>query len=375
MVDEQSEDSPVEPNPAGGSPQAGGNAARGIDEGRESKGGGIELERVLASVPDAAPVEDLDAAIEDSVRYLGSDAALRSLEADIKWPKWHSPWWHMWLLWELGLAERIPDRVVAALINGLDALPIKILPIHHEDVPSEEMWRLTTCHCALGGTFQVLAACGVDVDARLPWIKPWFVRYQMADGGLNCHGDAYRVTDECPSSMIGTIAAFEAMLSGAWSPAQQAFLDRGAGFLIDRRLMRGSPTVHNAEERGDEASWLAPGFPRLYFYDVLRGLTALARWAERSGRQVPRDAIEGAVAHLVAAFPDGVIRRRRVTFAAHRTRQQQADGSWVRGEPATWFPLLEAASQIGAPSAVLTREWSVTRRRLIDLGTAGQIVD
>ena len=46
--------------------------------------------------------------------------------------------------------------------------------------------RDVSCHCALGSIHQVLAACGVDVDRALPWIRPWFVRYQMADGGLNC---------------------------------------------------------------------------------------------------------------------------------------------------------------------------------------------
>ena len=62
---------------------------------------------------------------------------------------------------------------------------------------------------------QVLAACGVDVERALPWVKPWFVRYQMADGGLNCDETAYPSTDECPSSMVGTVAPFEAMLLGA----------------------------------------------------------------------------------------------------------------------------------------------------------------
>ena len=33
-------------------------------------------------------------AIADSVAYLASDAAARSLDADTYWPKWHSPWWH-----------------------------------------------------------------------------------------------------------------------------------------------------------------------------------------------------------------------------------------------------------------------------------------
>jgi hypothetical protein len=87
-----------------------------------------DLQRTLASIPDPQPADDLEEAIADSIRYLDSDAALRSLEADIYWPKWHSPWWHMLLLYELGEARRIPDRAVARIIDGLNALPLKIFP-------------------------------------------------------------------------------------------------------------------------------------------------------------------------------------------------------------------------------------------------------
>nr|MBA3454890.1 hypothetical protein [Deltaproteobacteria bacterium] len=170
--------------------------------------------------------------IADSLHYLESDAALRSLAEDTYWPKWHSPWWHMMLLWELGEAQRIPVPVQRAMIDGLNALPIKIFPIEPSDTPpGVDVYRGSSCHCALGSMYQVLAACGVDVDRELPWAKPWFLRYQMADGGFNCDGDAY-LTDECPSSMVGTIASFEAMLLGEWTSEQRAFLDRGAAFLI-----------------------------------------------------------------------------------------------------------------------------------------------
>jgi hypothetical protein len=334
-----------------------------------------DLRRMLASVPDAQPAEDLEAAIGDSVGYLGSDAALRSIEIDSYYPKWHSPWWHMVALWELGEARRIPARVVAAMVDGLNALPIKILPIRPAELPSGSNWRLSTCHCALGNMSQALAACGVDIAVALPWIKPWFVRYQMADGGLNCHGNAYLVEGECPSSMVGTIAPFEAMLAGPWTPEQRGFLERAAGCLIARQLMRGSTTVHNAEEREAQARWLAPCFPRLYAYDVLRGLAALVRWAERSGSAIPQRAIAGVVAHLVAEFPDGVIRRQRLgTESCRTTRRRTADGTWVRDDQITRFPLLDAASTPGGPSAALTRQWVATRHQLIDLIDRGRVI-
>jgi hypothetical protein len=333
-----------------------------------------DLRQRLASVPDAQPTDDLDAGIAYSVGFLGSDAAVRSIAADTYWPKWHSPWWHMLLLHELGEARRIPDRAVTKMVDGLNALPIKIFPIRPEDAPGCNRWHDISCHCALGSIYQVLTACGVDVDAALPWIKPWFLRYQMADGGLNCDEAAYLVEHECPSSMVGTIAPFEAMLLGRWTADQQVFLERAAGFLIERKLMLGSPTEHNAEEREAQAGWLSLCFPRFYFYDVLRGLAALVRWADLSGRSIPLRAVAGVIDHIVEAFPDGVIRLQREGFAScPTTRGQTAGGEWVR-LPTSRFPLLDAASAIGKPCAASTRKWSATRRGLLQLLDAGRIV-
>src|SRR5262249_47237149 len=75
-----------------------------------------DLRRALVGVPDANPVDQLEAEIADSVAYLASDAALRSVAAHPYWPKWSSPWWHMLLLHELGEARRIPARTVDAMV-------------------------------------------------------------------------------------------------------------------------------------------------------------------------------------------------------------------------------------------------------------------
>ncbi|HKA86827.1 MAG TPA: hypothetical protein VKE22_04140 [Haliangiales bacterium] len=336
----------------------------------------IDLRQALAGVPEAQPADDLEAAIADSVAYLGSDAALRSIETDTYWPKWHSPWWHMLALHELGEARRIPGRVVTAMVDGLNALPFKIFPIGPDEAPGADRWRDSTCHCALGNIYQALTACGVDVDAALPWIRPWFLRYQMADGGLNCDETAYLVEDECPSSMVGTIAPFEAMLLGStWTEDRRAFLDRAAGFLIARELRLGSPSVHNAVERTVATIWLRPCFPRFYFYDVLRGLAALVRWAERTDGPIPRRAVARVIEHLVAEFPDGAIRlERHGTASCPTTRAEGADGTWVR-VPTTSFPLLDTASVLGKPCAASTRQWSATRRGLLALFDAGRIID
>jgi hypothetical protein len=337
-----------------------------------------DLRHRLLAIPDPqpAPGPAIEAAIADSVHYLASDAAQRSLDADVYWPKWDSPWWHMLLLHEIGEAHRIPERAVTWMVAGLERFPVKIFPIQPGELPpGADPHRHVICHCALGCMFQVLAAAGRDVDRALPWITPWFARYQMADGGLSCDDAAYRVTGECPSSMVGTVAPFEAMLLGrpaAWSAEHAAFVERAAGFLIERRLMLGSHTVHNAEERDRQHLWLAPCFPRFYPYDVLRGLDALARWAELTGRAVPLRAVTGVLDHLIATCGDGVVRRRRLSYAGVGTWIASPAG-WGRVEAAPRFPLLEATSAVGEPCPYLTRQWTAARRRVIRLIDQGRI--
>ncbi len=217
--------------------------------------------------------------LEESLRYLRSDQAVKDIETDAYWPKWNSPWWHMLLLHEMGETKSIPEPVIKAHVTALDKIPLKIFPIQPEDMPAGiDPYRGSPCHCQLGNVYQVLDAWGVDVDKELPWIRPWFLRYQMNDGGMNCDNEAYLVKAEVPSSMVGTNAAFEAILLHTprpWTAEEKAFLDKGARFLMERKLMHGSLTKHNADERESEKKWLNLCFPRFYLYDVLRGLNAL----------------------------------------------------------------------------------------------------
>jgi hypothetical protein len=327
------------------------------------------LRRTLIEIPDVEVAADR-AGIEASIEYLGSDLAAASLAEDAYWPKWDSPWWQMLLLFELGEARRIPGRAVRAMVAALDALPLHTFPLRPEDwPPGLHPSRHSSCHCALGSVDQVLSACGVDVDAELPWIRPWFDRYQMRDGGMNCDETAYLVEDECPSSMVGTIAGFEAMLRRG--PGE--FVDRAARFLVERQLVRGSDTRHNAEEREAARSWPAPTFPRFYFYDVLRGASALVRWATAFRRPIPFAAIAPATTELATIARDGVVRIGRQAYAGKGTWTRDATGTWVRATTAATFPLLDAVSQIGAPSAALTAEWRTTRRALVELIDAGLV--
>jgi hypothetical protein len=308
-----------------------------------------------------------DAEISESVAYLGSPEAMRALEASPYWPKWHSPWWHMLLLYEMGEGRRIPDTTIRQFILSLNASPVKIFPIHAHEMPADANPFTLPCHCQLGNVHLVLTARGVDVDQELPWITPWFAKYQMADGGLNCDESAYLVANEIPSSLTGTIAAFEALLRrpGPWSTAETCFVNRAAALLIERRLTRGSPTKHNAAERDSARHWLTPAFPRFYHYDALRGLDALTLWAARTGTQLPPEAISHVTGHFTASFPDGAIRIGRNALAGAGTIAQTPEGPWgTTHRPASDFPLLTAVSTIGEVSPFLTASWAAIRERL-----------
>ena len=117
-----------------------------------------------------------------------------------------------------------------------------------------------------------------------------------------------------------------------------------------------------------------PCRPRFYHYDVVRGLGELVRWAEASERAIPRNAVAPVIDHLIATFPDGMIRIRRRSFERATTRLRTADGTWIRSQPTSSFPLLEATSVIGAACPYSTREWSAARRGLLRLLEAGRIV-
>lgn len=78
--------------------------------------------------------------------------------------------------------------------------------------------------------------------------------------------------------------------------------------------MHGSNTKHNAAERGSAENWAKLCFPRFYFYDVLRGLSALLTWAEKTERAIPLDAVREVVSSLNERFPDGLVKNERRSF-------------------------------------------------------------
>jgi hypothetical protein len=274
----------------------------------------------------------------------------------------------MLLLHEMGHTALIPEATVAQYVAKLNEIPLKLFPIHPGDIPEGlDPYRGTPCHCQLGNVYQVLAARGVDVDQVLPWIRPWFLKYQMADGGLSCDNDAYLVEDECPSSMVGTISAFEAILlhtNRPWTNEERTFLDQGARFLMERELRLGSATKHNAAERKSAEHWAKLCFPRFYLYDVLRGLAALVTYFEKTNQPLPGAATRAVIAQLEQAAPDGELAPGRLSFDDVTTIRLTETGEWIRRQPYDTFPLLVAVCVVGKPNPFLTRQWQDLRARL-----------
>jgi hypothetical protein len=87
-------------------------------------------------------------------------------------------------------------------------------------------------------------------------------------------------------------------------------------------------------------------------------------WAEKTHASIPAEAVEGAVKALGAKFPDGQIRIERQSYEGTGTILQDGVGVWQRGQPATFFPLLQSVSRMGEVSPFLTQQWLEARRRL-----------
>jgi hypothetical protein len=291
--------------------------------------------------------------IATSTAYLGSAKARESLACDPYWPKWDSPWWHLTLLHELGRADAVPREAAEALMAAIEAKYPPYFPNPREPLaPGKDYHRDALCHCGLGNMAQALVSCGIDVDARAPWIRAWFLRYQLPDGGLNCDEKAYEKGTS--SSIQSTLPALEFIVRTprALTLAEEDFLDRGADYLISRRL-----ACRRGDGRPMSEEFLKIGFPRFYDYDVLRGLSFLAAWSRVRRTIVPREAVAGTLSALNARFPDGRIRVEKPGLAVEGSLNPAADGTWARGSAST-FPLLESSRRVGEVSEALSRRWA-----------------
>jgi GrpB-like predicted nucleotidyltransferase (UPF0157 family) len=297
-------------------------------------------------------------AIEKSTAYLSSSEALASIERDPYWPKWDSPWWHMRLLQEMGIPEAIPKIAVQKMTDVLKNHYLPIFPIRAEEIPEgTDPYRKIACHCAVGSMYQVLFACGVNVDQELPWMRPSFLQYQLPDGGLNCDESVY-IKENPKSSIVTTLNCLEAVLfcrKQDLTKEETDFLNKGAQYLLRQRLFRKVSTGEAID-----SDWLEVKFPRFYEYDFLRGFYFLAKWREHSGFTIPDELVD-EVEVLIAKqlTTDGIVLNRYNLFDK-RSYNPVADGTWSWGT-ASEFELFKAVSVAGQVCPPLSKMWDEVR--------------
>jgi len=318
------------------------------------------------------PAELFAATIAQSVGYLDSQAAVDSLHADPYWPKWNSPWWHMTLLLEMGMAEKIPAGARTAFQSVAREHYISVFPLREEEIPPGcDTTRNIYCHCALGTALQILEAGGSRSDEVIAWVRPWFARYQIADGGYNCTESVY--LKETPrSSIVSTLPMLEALLKlseRGLAGAEEELLNRGVQYLLNRRLFKSL----SKKDAVIDPDFLMLTFPRFYEYDVLRGLRLVTDWAVKRKKNLPFAAIEEAFQLIAAKVKGGQLHIERQFYAGKRTLAQEKYGQWSRGHDVSLFPLLEAAGALGAPSPFLTQSFAQVVENLQVLDDSGLI--
>lgn len=306
-------------------------------------------------------MDAVSVAMKNSLAYLSSQAALQSIERDPYWPKWNSPWWHMLLLYEMGLTKEIPEAVFLKMVEILKTHYLPIFPIQAEECPhGTDPFRQIACHCAVGSIYQVLFAYGIDVDRELPWIRPWFLKYQLPDGGLNCDEKAY--TKLSPkSSIVTTMPCLEAILfcrNHALTLEETRFLDKGANYLVKQKLFRKVSTGEVIDK-----DWLEIRFPRFYDYDFLRGFYFLEKWRKLSGFKIPDELVDEVEELVSKQMSDDCIKLKRYNLFDRRSYNPTVEGTWSWGQ-ASELELMKAVSFFGSHCLPLTKQWNEVKPKL-----------
>lgn len=316
---------------------------------------------------------NLELAIESSIDYLSSDKAIRAARANPYWPKWHSPRWHMVLLYEMGLADQIPEVIVYEMVDALNSVYAQVFPLKVEDVPAGvDPYREIPCHCDLGTIYKVLSVWGVDVDSEVAWIRPWFFKYQLPDGGLNCDEAAY-TREVKKSSIVSSLPPLEAVLFHTNRPftnQECQFLDSGADYLLERKLFRSLGTGKVINDK-----WLELCFPRFYDYDILRGLSFLVHWAYRRGKNLPLAQIGEALDRINKQAANHELQAKRIACQGDNSWVQDTSGEWSKTKDLSCFDLLECVNQVNATSLFLTEQWEETLNYLRRLDKFGHLQD
>lgn len=246
------------------------------------------------------------------------------------------------------------------MVHALNTHYLPVFPIKKEEIPDgTDPYRQIACLCCVGSMYQVLFNAGVDVDREVPWMRKWFLKYQLPDGGLNCDESAY--TKPTPkSSIVSTLSCLEAVLfcrGKDLTVDETEFLNRGANYLVRQKLYRKFSTGEVIDP-----NWLEVRFPRFYDYDFFRGYYFLAKWSQHSGFQIPTELIDDVESLVSKQMTDKGIVLRRYNLFDKRTYAPGVNGDWTWGE-ASEIELMKAVSFDGALCLPLTKKWNEVRRK------------
>jgi hypothetical protein len=260
----------------------------------------------------------------------------------------------------MDLAKEIPAAAVSKMVEVLKDHYLPVFPIKEDEIPQgTDPYRQIACLCAVGNMYQVLFACSVDVDGELPWMREWFLRYQLPDGGLNCDEKVY--TKPIPkSSIVTTISCLEAVLfcrKRELNQKEVEFLDKGAAYLLKQKLFRKVSTGEVIDK-----DWLEIRFPRFYEYDFLRGFYFLEKWRQQSGFSIPDELVDEVEELVCRQMTDKEIQLKRYNLFDKRSYNPSSDGAWEWGQ-ASEINLMKAVSFEGSLCLPLTKKWNEVRPR------------
>jgi hypothetical protein len=216
--------------------------------------------------------------VKHSIDFLKSKTAIDKIKIDPYWPKWDNPWWHMILFLELDICEKTPKNIIELMAKKIDSHYIHYFPLTESELPENiDPYRGIICHCALGSILQFFHKSGYDYKKNLSWVKEWIEKYQLPDGGYNCEEGAY--TKSKKSSVVSTLSIMELLIDDSKllpSEKRKRILEKGFEYFRKRELIYSSKLPRKIMD----LDFMAPTFPRFYYYDVIRCLKFMINFIE-----------------------------------------------------------------------------------------------
>ncbi|MCJ8346814.1 hypothetical protein MJH12_14830, partial [bacterium] len=303
----------------------------------------IQLQKHLQS---GASVQ-FESSLQQSLDFLSSKESHSQIQEDPYWPKWHGPWWHVLALVEIGQEKLIPQEMISALKRSVEKNTLDFFPLLEKEIPDGiDPYRNIICHCALGSYLKILLL--TEENFCLPqWIKDWFVKYQLQDGGYNCDDESYHKIP-AKSSLVSTLPMLESLLillrdTESFHDEEKLqmtqVLDQGAHYFLKRNLLCKSSDQNQVINE----DWLKLTFPRFYELDALRILSFLQKWSQFRQTPLKIEPIKMVLEHLCQR----VEKEGFLSAGFHMTRVDdqslflQSDQSWKFSESSR-FPLLES---------------------------------